>query len=193
MYNDVSKVIKTLRAGGIAVVPTDTLYGIVARYDDKKAIERIYKVKGRDDGKPLIVLVASLNDLNLFNVKLTAEQKKFLESNWPGKVSVMFPVNKSKFTHIHRGTGSIAFRMIGKRNPNVFKIIKSVGPIVAPSANPQSKEPGKTVWECRKYFGDTVDAYLCSGTKKGSASTIVDYTSQTPKILRQGDVVIKNL
>ncbi len=190
MYNDVSKVIKVLKSGGIAIVPTDTLYGVIAKYNDKKAIDRIYKLKGRDDGKPLIVLIHSFKELDLFNIKIREDQKKFLNKYWPGKVSVILPVPKGKLKYIHRGTGSIAFRMIGKRNPNLFKIIKSVGPIVAPSANLQGKEPAKTVWEAKKYFGKNVDAYLCSGTKKAKASTLVDYTGAKPTVLRQGDIII---
>ena len=186
-----NQVIKALNSGGIAVILTDTIYGIVAKAEDKKSVDKVYKIKGRDHTKPLIVLINSIDSLKVFDVKLNQNQNNFLNKNWPGKVSIILPVNKNKFKYIHRGSGSIAFRMIGPVNRNLFSIINSVGPIVAPSANPQGLPPATCIHKAHKYFGSTVDAYLDGGTKKGIASTVVDYTKDKPKIIRQGLVAIK--
>lgn len=186
-----NQVIKSLNAGGVAVIPTDTIYGIVAQAIDKKAVCHVYGIKGRDNAKPLIVLINNLESLKIFGVKLTQLQKIFLDKYWPGKVSVILPVNKNKFKYIHRGSNSIAFRMVGPVNRNLFSIIESVGPIVAPSANPQGLIPATCIHKAHKYFGTTVDVYLDGGTKKSTASTVVDYTKDKPKILRQGIAKIK--
>ncbi len=186
-----NQVIKALNAGGVAVIPTDTIYGIVSKAIDKKAVCHVYGIKGRDSAKPLIILINNIESLKIFGVKLNPDQNNFLNKNWPGKISVILPVSKNKFKYIHRGSNSIAFRMIGPVNRNLFSIIESVGPIVAPSANPQGLIPATCIHKAHKYFGSTVDVYLDGGTKKGIASTVVDYTKNKPKILRQGIVKVK--
>jgi L-threonylcarbamoyladenylate synthase len=95
--SDWQKAEEALKKGGVAFVPTDTLYGLVASALDKKAVERIYKIRGRDKGKPCIVLISSFADLKKFGVSISIEQKKFLESIWPGKVSVILPCTARKF------------------------------------------------------------------------------------------------
>jgi L-threonylcarbamoyladenylate synthase len=76
--NTVPEVIRALMNSEVAVVPTDTLYGIVARAMDKKAVEKLYKVKARDKKKPCIVLITEIEELKDFGVKLSEEQEEFL-------------------------------------------------------------------------------------------------------------------
>jgi L-threonylcarbamoyladenylate synthase len=189
--SDWQKAEEALKKGGVAFVPTDTLYGLVASALDKKAVERIYKIRGRDKGKPCIVLISSFADLKKFGVSISIEQKKFLESIWPGKVSVILPCTARKFQYLHRGTKTIAFRMIGPKNKNLFKILESVGPLIAPSANPQGLPPARKRSEGRKYFGKSVDAYVCVGTKISKPSTLIEYKNNKLKVLREGAVKIK--
>lgn len=189
MYSFDPKTIGILQKGGIGIVPTDTLYGIVGSAFSKRAVERIYKVKGRDSKKAFIILISDLKDLEKFGVKLEEGPAKFLKKIWPGKVTAILPLPKKvlkKFAYLHRGENSLAFRMIGPRNKNVYTLIRGAGPLVAPSANPEGAAPAKTVWEAKRYFDDKVDFYVCGGTKKGEPSTIVSFVGKTPKVLRNG-------
>jgi L-threonylcarbamoyladenylate synthase len=183
---------KILKNGGVAVIPTDTLYGVVGSAFLQKTVERIYDIKGRDYNKPCIVLITDYKDLETFGV--TYNQKD-LERFWPGKVSVILPIenkiNQKKFEYLHRGTYGISFRMISSRNRNLFKLIKEVGPLIAPSANPQGLEPAENITQAKKYFGDSVDFYVSSGTKKSKPSTLVSYKDGKFTVLRQGAVIIK--
>lgn len=189
--NDWVKTKDVLKHGGVAVVPTDTLYGLVASAFNKKSVERVYKIRGRDKGKPCIVLISSLADLKKFGIVLDNKQKEFLGKVWPGKVSVVLPCTEKKFQYLHRGTKTIAFRMIGPKNKNLYKILKSVGSLVAPSANPQGLPPAEKRSEARKYFGSSVDAYVCVGRKISKPSTLVEYKNGKIKIIREGAVKIK--
>ena len=108
-------VVNYLKGGGIGVLPTDTIYGLVTSALDKKAVERVYKIRKRNSKKPLIILISSLKDLSLFGVKLTDKEKEILENIWPGKVSVILHCNKNKFSYLHRGTRSLAFRLPKKK------------------------------------------------------------------------------
>lgn len=175
--------IKTLKTEGIAIYPTDTIYGIVGSAFSKKAVSRIYEIKGRDETKPFIILISKIKDLELFEIKISATQKKYLESVWPGKVSAILPCKSSKFKYLHRGTKSLAFRLPKKKS--LMGILKKAGPLVAPSANPQGLEPAKNITEAKKYFGKTIDIYIANGKLEGKPSTLVSLLENEPKILRK--------
>ena len=151
------EIIKILKKGGVGVMPTDTLYGLVGSAFSNEAIKRIYKIKKRDKKKPLIVLISSLNDLKKFNIKLTTVQSRTLNKVWPGKVSVV--------------VNNIAFRLPAKKL--LIDMIKKTGPLVAPSANPEGLKPAESIGEAEKYFSYDVDFYLAGGTLKGEPSTLI--------------------
>ncbi len=183
-----------LKKDGVVVIPTDTLYGVVAKAMSPKAVERVYEIKSRDKGKPCIVLIASFDDLKKFGIDIEkpsgSHWASFLHQMWPGKVSIVLPCGASDCRYLHRGTGSIAFRMVGHKNKNLYNLIKDVGPLVAPSANPEGQAPAKTISEAKEYFGDTVDAYLSVGVRDTTVSTLVSLLGPKPKVLRHGSVDI---
>jgi L-threonylcarbamoyladenylate synthase len=191
MNNDWEKTEDVLLKGGIAVVPTDTLYGIIGNALNKKTVERIYELKSRNEKKPLIVLVAGYEDIKKCGVQISKEVKKNLDAIWPGKVSVILICKSTKFEYLHRGSQSIAFRMIGPRNGHLYKLIKKIGPLVAPSANPEGLKPARNRKEARAYFGKNVDAYVCYGTRESQPSTLISLMDNKIKILRQGEAKIK--
>lgn len=194
MNGDWKKVEDALKAGGIAVIPTDTIYGIVASAFNKRTVERVYEVRGRSPDKPCIILITKLEDLNKFGIKIISDQKKFLEINWPGKISIILNtvVLVRRYLYLHRGTETMAFRMIGKKNKNLFNLIEKVGPLIAPSANPEGLPPATSIQEAKKYFGSNIDVYVSTGTIVGQSSTLVDLSKDKTEILRQGKQKIKH-
>ncbi len=183
-YMNKDDVVQALKEeGGVGVFPTDTLYGIVGSAFSKKAVERIYNIKGRDDNKPFIVLISQISDLATFGINLTADQLTYLDSVWPGPVSVILPCLPDEFAYIHRGTQSIAFRI--PNDEAIREFMQKTGPLVAPSANPQGLEPAYTIDEARNYFGDTVDFYIDEGEKRAKPSTIISMLSGEPIVLRK--------
>lgn len=176
-----------LNNGGIGILPTDTLYGLVGQALSQAAVERIYRVKGRKPTKPLIILIGAVSDIQKFGVprKIIQEHIKILSGLWPGKVSVILPVgkeNQKKFRYLHRGTNSLAFRL--PRKKNLQALLKKTGPLVAPSANPEGLTPAETVREAKKYFNDSVDFYIPGGRKKGKPSVLVSLATKKPAVLR---------
>lgn len=185
MNNNWNTAKKILKDGGVIVAPTDTLYGILAQAEDKKAVERIYKIKGRDVGKPFIILITSVKDLDKFNI----EHSHILENvRMLPKVSMIMACEGKKWEYLHRGTKSLAFRLISPRNRHLYALIRAVGPCIAPSANPQGLEPAYTIKEAKNYFGNNIDLYISSGTRKSKHSTIISFLESKPKIIRQGIV-----
>lgn len=181
------KMIKILKDGGVGVLPTDTLYGIVGSALKAQTVERIYRIRRRDLKKPMIVLISSLADLKRFGIFLTAKQKEKLGEFWPGKVSVVLDCGGKKFEHLHRGKNTVAFRF--PDDEIILKLLKKTGPLVAPSANRAGDEPATNLKEARAYFTDEVDFYVDGGKLKSKPSTLIEMDKDgMVKILRQGAV-----
>lgn len=144
-----------LKRGGIGIIPTDTIYGIVGRASSKKAVSRIYSIKKRNLKKPFIILISSINDLKKFGINASLK-------TWPPKTSMIFKCPDVKFKYLHRGTKSLAFR-IPVGNSALNAILKKTGPLVAPSANPEGGSPARTIRQAEKYFGQKVDFYIDGG------------------------------
>lgn len=179
-----SEAAKTLKGGGVGVVPTDTLYGMSASVFYRDGIERIYRLRKRNRKKPLIVLIASFTDLKRFGIRLKPEIHKLLTDLWPGKVSAVLPCLNKRFDYLHRGTGTLAFRL--PKYPKLRAFLKKTGPIVSTSVNPEGLPPAKTIAQAVKYFGDKVDFYIDAGHLDSPSSTVVSLLKWKPEVLRQG-------
>jgi L-threonylcarbamoyladenylate synthase len=146
------KVIRTLMQGGIAVVRTDTLYGIIARANDQQAVERVYYVKSRNPNKSCIVLLAdeqqAYGPLSMDSIK----------TDGPTSVLVDSPLAPE---WLRRESDEIAYRLPDV--PWLREVIREVGPVIAPSANPEGMTPAATVDEAMAYFNDGVDIYIDDG------------------------------
>lgn len=150
-------VIRLLREGGIGVIRSDTLYGIVGSANSREAVERIYAVKGRTPTKSPIVLIDSTEKLW---DGYDTETLRRLGELWPGKNSVILP-SKNAPEWITRGNASVAYRL--PDDSGLRELLGSTGPLVAPSANPEGAMPAMNVAEAKAYFGDAVDFYVDGG------------------------------
>jgi L-threonylcarbamoyladenylate synthase len=177
-------IIKSINSGGIGVLATDTIYGLVASALQKESVERIYEVRQRDSGKPMIILISSLEDLEIFNVEISDQEKKKISSFWPGKVSVMFSCFDDGMAYLHRGKNSLAFRWPDKGD--LEELIRKTGPLVAPSANISGYIPARNIREAQKYFGEKIDFYVDGGEIVSEASTLVRVIEEKIIIERQG-------
>lgn len=183
VMKDKKKIIKILSSGGVAIIPTDTIYGISALALDRKAVERVYKIKKRRPTKPMIILISDIGELDLFKVKVDEKTKKMLREVWPGKISVILPCLSAKFLYLHRGTKSLAFRL--PKNKKLIELLEKTGPLVAPSANPEEFPPARTIVEAKNYFGDEIDLYVDGGKIKSRPSRLIRFGDGKIKILRK--------
>jgi len=181
---------RIIKQGGVGIVPTDTLYGLVGLALAPVTVDRIYRLKKRALGKPFIILISSWQDLERINVEITPEQKKVLRKLWPGPVSAVLPCENPRLDYLHQNK-NLAIRW--PKNKFLNKLLKKTGPLVAPSANPEGKKPARTITEAKKYFGDRVDFYLSAGRSLiGRPSTLIDLSSGQMVVLRKGRRKIKN-
>lgn len=178
------EVLQKIKEGGIGVFPTDTLYALSGSAFSENAVRRIFEVKRRGPEKPLIILIGSLEDLGLFKIQPNEKELKILERIWPGKFSVIFHLDEKGFDYLHRGTGSLAFRLPGDAWLRSF--LEKSGPIVAPSANPEGLPPAKSIAEAKEYFGKNIDFYFDKGPLDKDPSTLVSLKDGRLEILRPG-------
>lgn len=180
-----------MKQGGVGVGPTDTIYGVLGSALSSVTVERIYDLRKRNPEKPMIVLISKISDLGLFKIELNKWQKEWLKKVWPDKVSVVLKCDKEKYSYLHRGTKSLAFRMPTKED--LRDLLSEVGPLVAPSANPEGLPAAINIEEARKYFGERVDFYVKGEDLVGRASTVASLTNDKMEILRQGEVLLPEI
>ena len=194
---EISKTIAILRAGGIGILPTDTIYGIVGSVEFPETVERIYFGRKRDFKKPPIILAASVSDIEKFGIVLDKQAKKILSRVWPGKVSVILPISPrkkqvlKKFEYLHRGTGTLAIRI--PRLAWLRNLLEETGPLIAPSANFEGEPPALTIRAAKKYFGKNVDFYADVGRLVSKPSTLIKITKGSVIVVRVGAVKISNI
>ncbi len=165
---DLPEIVDWLMAGKIGVLRTDTLYGLVCCADNQAAVERIYVSKGRDGDKSPIVLVA--NQQQLLD-RPSESIRQFLETVWPGKVSVVLPSSTAPYW-IERGNSSVAYRL--PEGAWLQTLLTQTGPLIAPSANLQGRPPAETIEQAIAYFSDTIDFYVDGGeVTDGTASQML--------------------
>ena len=181
-----SAVIALLKPGAVAVIPTDTVYGLAARAADETAVHRLYELKSRQ-AKPGTLIAASIDQLVELGVKrryLTA-----VEQFWPGAISVIIPCADPGMSYLHQGKQSLAIRL--PDDPNLQQLLAQTGPLLTSSANLPGQPPANTVQEARDYFGDQVDTYLDGGDLGGrEPSTIIRIVDDAIEIIREGAVKI---
>ena len=171
-------------------MPTDTIYGLVGKAEAEEVVKRIYDLKKRLPEKPCIILISDVNELEKFSVELTAEQKSKLGEFWsfdssqdfqPRPTSIILDCPNDKFSYLHRGTNTLAFRMPAEEN--LRELITKVGPLLAPSANPEGLPPAKNINEARNYFGESLDLYVDGGEVEGKPSKLI-------KCSRDGSILV---
>lgn len=150
-------VARSLNDGLIGIIRTDTLYGVLARAANERAVNRVYDLKHRSEAKSPIVLISSIDDL--FDVADDAT-RILLDSVWPGPVSVIVPSTQAP-VWIRRDNNSVAYRM--PADENLLKLLKQTGPLIAPSANPEGLAPAMDIDGAKNYFGEAADFYVDTG------------------------------
>jgi L-threonylcarbamoyladenylate synthase len=155
---DLHEIALRLRRGEVGVLRTDTLYGIVADAHSAEAVERLYRVRGRDADKPVVVLIA--DESQIWDSRITADHRQLIHRYWPGPISIILPAGNAT-AHIHRGYTSIAYRL--PANDWLRTLMRLTGPLAAPSANPQGLSPAADIEAAVGYFGEVVDFYVDQG------------------------------
>lgn len=158
---DSPELVRGLCSGKIAVIRTDTLYGLVASALDQVAVQKIYALKQRDHSKACIVLIANESQL-IVGTAIDETHRTLMKKYWPGSTTLVLAATAMAPRYITRGNTSIAYRQVPP-GTELAELIERVGPLVAPSANPETLPPASTIVQAEAYFGETVDFYVDGG------------------------------
>lgn len=174
-----------MKSGSVGVIPTDTVYGVVACAADEASVRRLYAVKSREN-KPGTVIAASITQLVALGIP--RRYLKAVEQYWPGPVSVIVP-SVPELKYLDAGKGTLAVRI--PDDPSLIALLEQTGPLLTSSANQPGEAPATTVAEARGYFGDEVDFYIDGGDLRGcKPSTVIRVIDDAVEVVREGAVKI---
>lgn len=170
-----------LKDGGVIIYPTETIYGLGGNAFDEGAVRKVFRIKGRNEGKSLIVLVKDFEMAD--QLADLGNYRELLKKYWPGPLTGVFK-SKSK-------EGTVALRI--SPHPFVQKLFKSINfPIISTSANKSGDRSCQAIDEVKVSLGiqfQLIDFVVDFGPLPPSApSTVVDFTTEKPKVLRPGAV-----
>ena len=189
----VSRAVRVLNAGGLVGLPTETVYGLAARADNDDAVAKIFLAKGRPTGHPLILHISDISELDRYAVNVPAAALSLAQQCWPGPLTLL--LNKSsEVSHlVTGGRETVAIRI--PANECALKIIEQCGHgLAAPSANTFGHVSPSTAQHVLDDLGDKVDLIVDDGNCLiGVESTIVDFTTHEPQLLRPGGFAIEDL
>ena len=181
---------KVLAEGGVVAFPTDTVYGLGAVFDQEAAVKKIFAAKGREEKKPLSILVSDRGQVALLaemeNDEMAQKAKRLMERYWPGALTLIFRKKEGIPDAVTAGGNTIGIRMPDLELTR--DLIRAAGkPLAAPSANTSGKRSAVCAQDVLEDLDGKIDMVIDGGACRiGVASTVVDMTGKTPKILREG-------
>lgn len=177
-----------LRGGGLVAFPTETFYGLGAAALHGSAVRRVLEVKGRPEGKPLLVLVDSIAMVDAVALAVPARGRELMARHWPGALTLVVPARPEVPDEVTAGSGTVGVRL--SAHPVARALVSALGePVTAPSANPSGLAAPTTAGEVRAHFEGRIDLVLDGGpTTGGEPSTVLDVTVDPPRLVRAGAV-----
>ncbi len=184
----IARAVTIIREGGLVAFPTETVYGLGADALNEAAVARIFAAKGRPAYDPLIVHIASLEDISRVAGEVPGVALRLAERFWPGPLTLVLPRANAVPTIVTAGRDTVAVRC--PDHPVALALIRaSRTPIAAPSANRFGRTSPTTAQHVLDDLSGCVDLILDAGpTPIGVESTVLDLTRAVPTILRPGGV-----
>ena len=179
-----------VRAGGVIAYPTDTFYGLGVDPGNREAVRKIFAIKGRKTDQAILVLLSDRSEVAEWASLVTTSAERLMDRFWPGPLTLVFPASAHVLPELTGGGGTIGLRVPG--NGLTRDLLRSLGmALTGTSANRSGGRDLRTADEVIAEVGDHVDLVLDGGDAPGvRPSTIVDVTSEPPRIIRKGIIGI---
>lgn len=183
----IAAAVAALKSGRLVVMPTDTVYGIAADAFESDAVAALLAAKGRGRDMPVGVLVGSWHTIEGLVYYVPDPARELIRAFWPGALSLVVQQAPSLRWDLGDARGTVMLRM--PLQPVALELLRETGPLAVSSANVSGQPPATTAEEAQRQLGGLVDVYLDGGpSAQQAASTIVDLTGASPRILREGPV-----
>lgn len=178
---------RSVRAGRLVVLPTDTVYGIGCDAFSAAAVRSLLAAKRRGRDMPVPVLVGSWSTIDGLVLGVPKAARDLIEAFWPGGLSLVLPHAPSLNWDLGSTKGTVMLRM--PLHPVALELLRDVGPMAVSSANVSGSPPASSAAEAEAQLGESVAVYLDGGPSgEPVASTVVDLTGDVPRVLREGAV-----
>ena len=188
----VAEAVAALRRGDLAVLPTDTVYGIAADAFSPPAVDRLLAAKGRGRDMPVPVLVGAYRGLDGLAQHVTPTMRTLIEAFWPGPLTLIVRAAPSLAWDLGETRGTVAVRM--PLHPVTLAVLAETGPLAVSSANRTGQPPAADALEAQRQLGTSVAVYLDAGSTGAAVpSTILDLTGDQPQVRRAGAVATAEL
>lgn len=180
----IKKVAALLSDGGVIAYPTDTIYGIGCDIFNKRAVERICQLKGRDKKKPLSFVCSDLSDISRY-AKVSNYAYRIMKRLLPGPYTFVLESSSQVPRMLTQKRKTVGIRV--PDNEIALSIVRELGnPIISTSANISGEDVISDPYEIDRLLGRNLDMVVDGGILSGNPSTVVDLTGDTPLILRKG-------
>lgn len=184
---DVDAIAEILNGGGVAVIPTDTVYGVAARVADADAVSRLFAIKKRPSSVALPVFVENLEGVVDAGGRLPAAAQTLAHAFWPGALTLVIPALASMAERVGASEGTIGFRL--PDDDFVQELVVRTGPLAVTSANEHGEPPMTKADDVQRGFAHAnVDAVVDGGLRNGAVSTVVRCRDDGYEILRVGAI-----
>ena len=183
-----SQVAQVIARGGVIAFRTDTFYGLGADPFNRQAVQRIKQLKGREDQKPILIIVSDRALVTRFISNPTTKLSLLAEAFWPGPLTLIGHAIAGLPKEITAGTKTVGVRLPG--NDKVRALVRDCGgALTATSANPSHQQPATTAEQVFNYFGEAIDLILDDGEVKAEQpSTVIDVSGVEPRLIRDGAI-----
>lgn len=175
---------RAIRRGGVVAIPTDTVYGLACDPASPAAVSRVYAIKRRPDRLELTLLAASVADIET-DVDLSPAARTLAERYWPGALSIVSTLRSRRWAIPREGT-TLSVRI--PDHPIALELLRLTGPLATTSANRHGEPAADTAAGVAAALGADIDIVIDGGRSAGLASTIIDCTTTTPRVLRDGPI-----
>ncbi len=189
----VQRTVRMLRAGGVAAVPTDTLYGVLADALDDSAVGKVFDAKTRAVSTPLPIFISSIDDLFRYGSRVPEVAFRLANEFWPGKLTIVVPRSPLLSSLVSGGLDTIGMRIPDHPVPRaIVALLRS--PVTATSANISGMPSLTSGADVARELGERLDIVFDGGELQPSMpSTVIDTSSQPPLILREGAVAVSDI
>ena len=172
--------------GGVIAFRTDTFYGLGADPFNQDAVRKIKQLKGREDNKPILIVISDYDQLARFITSSSPTFQLLARNFWPGALTLIGAACHELPREITAGTKTVGVRL--PNDDRVRLLVRTCGgALTATSANPSHAAPATTVQQVHEYFGDAVDLIIDDGeAQTDRPSTVVDASESVPKLIREG-------
>lgn len=177
---------RVLKRGGVIAYPTETVYGLGVDVSDERAVSGLFRLKGREEGRPILILIPSVEALSRYSEGVPESARKLADAFWPGGLTLVCSAKETVSPLLTAGTGKIGVRLSG--NFIATALCRAVGgAITSTSANRSGSPPCTSAAQVLKAFPSGLDMVIDGGSCASEAgSTVVDVTETPCRILRQG-------